>query len=84
MGITLHEGWSIVTFVDRSPAAGLLRYEKVGEMFQWVLDVPASRHHKAYTAVIDPLSVRSVTPCSDVVAVKYADTASPLRKPPAA
>ena len=84
MGITLHEGWSIVTFVDRSPAAGLLRYEKVGEMFKWVLEVPASRHREAYSAVIDPLSVRSVTPCSNGVAVKYADSARPLREPPAA
>ena len=84
MGTTLHEGWSILTFVDRAPCAGLLRYEQVGNLYQWVLDVPACHGHKGYTAIIDPLCVKTVTPCTDVEAVKFVATPAALREPPAA
>ena len=82
MGITLHEGWSILTFTDRPPQAGLLRYERVNALHQWVLDVPACHRHKGFTAIIDPLCVESITPCTDVEAVKFANLPAELREPP--
>ena len=84
MADTLHEGWVILTFADREPLAGMLRYEKVGELFQWVLDVPASHRHRGYVAIIDPLAIKTVTPCTDTEAVKFISTRAPLREPPAA
>ena len=84
MGTTLHEGWSILTFADRPALAGLLRYEKVGAIYQWAVDVPACHRHNGYTAIVDPLSVRSVLPCTDIEAVQFMSSPAPLREPPAA
>ena len=84
MGITLHEGWAILAFADTPPLAGRLRYERVGTLYQWALAVPACHHHGGYTAVIDPLRVTSVTPCSECEAVDFAKQPAPLRDPDAA
>ena len=86
MGGTLHEGWAILTFGDGRPAhAGLLRYERVNaDLYQWVLAVPACHRHKGFEAIIDPLMVRSVTPCTEDEAVTLANAPASLREPPAA
>jgi hypothetical protein len=73
MSVTLHEGWAIVTFADRPPVAGRLRYVYVGgDLHQWQLDVPPGDRHRGYTAGLDPLSVKSVTPCSEQEALTFA------------
>ena len=52
---TLHEGWAILKFTDqRSPHVGRLRYEQVGQVYQWVLSVPAGHGHHGLEAIIDP------------------------------
>ena len=82
MGITLHEGWAILTFSDRPAVAGVLRYERVrgdSEPHQWALEVPACHHHMQYTAFIDPASITSVMPCTDVEAVLFMAKPAPLR-----
>jgi hypothetical protein len=82
MGRTLHEGWAILTFGGKAPLAGLLRYELVGgDLHQWVLDVPPCHHHKGYTAIIAPESIRTVTPCTEDEALAFAQTPAPLRPP---
>ena len=62
----------------------MLRYEKVGALYQWALDVPACHHHQGCTAIVDPLSVNGVLPCTDIEAVQFMTLPAPLRKPPAA
>ena len=84
MGVTLHEGWVIITFNELPPRAGLLRYEQVGGLCQWVLDVPASHNQGAYHAFIDPLSVKAITPCTEAEALKFAAELAAPREPPAA
>ena len=82
---TLHEGWAILTFTDqRPPHAGRLRYQQVGQMYQWVLSVPPSHRHLGFDAIIDPLHVQTITPCSEEQAIAIANTPAALREPPAA
>ena len=82
---TLHEGWAILTFTDqRPPHAGRLRYEQVGQMYQWVLSVPACHGHQGFEAIINPLHVKAITPCSEEDAIAFAHTPAALREPPAA
>jgi hypothetical protein len=81
----LHEGWAILTFADGRPAhAGRLRYEQVGQMYQWVLAVPPCHRHHGFDAIIDPLYVKTITPCTEGEAVAFADAPAALREPPAA
>lgn len=80
----LYEGWAIVILVDRAPLAGLLRYEQIGTVHQWMLEVPAGHHHDAYRMLLDPLLIKRVIPCSDTDAVKFMRAATPVRDPPAA
>jgi hypothetical protein len=82
LGMVLHEGWSILTFADKPPLAGLLRYEHVGgTLHQWAIDVPAVKHHKGYTAIIAPEAVKSVTPCTEEEAASFVARPAPLRPP---
>jgi hypothetical protein len=84
MGTTLHEGWAVLTFVDSPPLAGRLRYEQVGSLYQWVLDVPAGHYHTGYSAIVDPLRVRSIRPCNEGTATEFARQPAPLRDADAA
>ena len=80
MGKVLHEGWAILTFRDKPPIAGLLRYEHVGgTIHQWVIDVPPTKPHKGYTAIIGPDAVDSVTPCTESEAILFVQTPARLR-----
>ena len=84
MGTTLYEGWAIVTFDDangKPPLAGRLRYELVGALDQWSIDVPACHHHHGYSAIIDPRGVRSVTPCSEGEATVFVRMPHPPASP---
>jgi hypothetical protein len=83
MGTPLHEGWAILTFKDgRPPSAGRVRYERVGELFQWVLVVPACHSHKQIEAILDPRYVKTITCCTEEEAIAMANTPAAMRKPP--
>jgi len=84
MSATLHEGWAILSFIDGPALAGLLRYERVGTLYQWALDVPPCHHHSGYTAIIDPLRVKAVRPCVEPDAADFMNGPASLREPPAA